>query len=59
MLKGSWHGADRSAHLRKGSRWERESPNGVVQHASYNADLLGRSVSETLRLVQAVQTGER
>ncbi|HVZ72500.1 MAG TPA: peroxiredoxin [Polyangia bacterium] len=34
-------------------------PEGVVQHASYNADLLGRSVSETLRLVQAVQTGER
>ena len=34
-------------------------PQGIVQHASYNADLLGRSVSETLRLVQAVQTGER
>jgi alkyl hydroperoxide reductase subunit AhpC len=34
-------------------------PEGVVQHASYNADLLGRSVSETLRLVQALQTGER
>jgi alkyl hydroperoxide reductase subunit AhpC len=34
-------------------------PEGIVQHASYNADLLGRSVSETLRLVQAVQTGER
>ena len=34
-------------------------PEGVVQHASYNADLLGRSVTETLRLVQAVQTGER
>jgi alkyl hydroperoxide reductase subunit AhpC len=34
-------------------------PSGVVQHASYNADLLGRSVSETLRLVQALQTGER
>jgi alkyl hydroperoxide reductase subunit AhpC len=32
---------------------------GIVQHASYNADLLGRSVSETLRLVQALQTGER
>jgi alkyl hydroperoxide reductase subunit AhpC len=28
---------------------------GVVQHASYNADLLGRSVNET----QALQTGER
>ena len=34
-------------------------PNGVVQQASYNADLLGRSVSETLRMVQALQTGER
>ena len=34
-------------------------PNGIVQHASYNADLLGRSVAETLRLVQALQTGER
>ena len=34
-------------------------PSGIVQHASYNADLLGRSVSETLRLVQALQTGER
>src|SRR6478609_4940491 len=33
--------------------------SGIVQHASYNADLLGRSVSETLRLVQALQTGER
>ena len=32
---------------------------GVVQHASYNADLLGRSVRETLRLLQAAQTGER
>jgi len=32
---------------------------GIVQHASYNADLLGRSVTETLRLVQALQTGER
>ena len=32
---------------------------GVVQHASYNADLLGRSVTETLRMVQALQTGER
>jgi peroxiredoxin (alkyl hydroperoxide reductase subunit C) len=32
---------------------------GFVQHASYNADLLGRSVSETLRMVQALQTGER
>jgi alkyl hydroperoxide reductase subunit AhpC len=34
-------------------------PNGVVQHASYNAANLGRSVSEVLRLLQAVQTGER
>jgi peroxiredoxin (alkyl hydroperoxide reductase subunit C) len=34
-------------------------PEGIVQHASYNADLLGRSVSEALRLVQALQTGER
>ena len=34
-------------------------PSGIVQHASYNADLLGRSVSETLRLVQALQTGDR
>ena len=34
-------------------------PHGVVQQASYNADLLGRSVSETLRMVQALQTGER
>jgi len=32
---------------------------GIVQHASYNAELLGRSVSETLRMVQALQTGER
>lgn len=34
-------------------------PRGVVQHAAYNADLLGRSVAETLRLLQAAQTGER
>jgi len=33
--------------------------NGIVQHAQYNADLLGRSVGETLRLLQAAQTGER
>lgn len=32
---------------------------GMVQHASYNTDLLGRSVTETLRMVQALQTGER
>jgi alkyl hydroperoxide reductase subunit AhpC len=32
---------------------------GIVQHASYNADLLGRSVNEALRMVQALQTGER
>jgi peroxiredoxin 2/4 len=34
-------------------------PEGVVQHAAYNADLLGRSVSEVLRLLQAAATGER
>jgi peroxiredoxin (alkyl hydroperoxide reductase subunit C) len=34
-------------------------PQGIVQHASYNADLLGRSVTETLRLLQAAATGER
>ncbi len=33
--------------------------DGIVVHAQYNADLLGRSVSETLRLLQAAQTGER
>ena len=33
--------------------------HGVVQHASYNSDQLGRSVSETLRMVQALRTGER
>lgn len=32
---------------------------GMVEHASYNADLLGRSVSEIVRLLQALQTGER
>ena len=32
---------------------------GTVRHASYNDDLLGRSVSEALRLVQAAQTGEQ
>jgi len=32
---------------------------GIVQHASYNADLLGRSVAETVRLLQAAQLGER
>jgi alkyl hydroperoxide reductase subunit AhpC len=30
-----------------------------VVSAQYNADLLGRSVLETLRLLQAAQTGER
>lgn len=35
------------------------NPDGVVVHAQYNTDLLGRSVSETLRLLQAAQTGER
>lgn len=34
-------------------------PNGIVQHASYNNLDLGRSVSETLRLLQAAATGER
>ena len=32
---------------------------GTVVSAQYNADLLGRSVLETLRLLQAAQTGER
>ncbi len=34
-------------------------PNGSVVHASYNADTLGRSVAETVRILQAAQTGER
>ena len=34
-------------------------PEGKFVHASYNADTLGRSVSEALRLLQAAQTGER
>jgi alkyl hydroperoxide reductase subunit AhpC len=34
-------------------------PKGIVQSVSYNADLIGRSVSETLRLLQAAQTGEK
>jgi alkyl hydroperoxide reductase subunit AhpC len=34
-------------------------PDGLVRHASYNHDTLGRSVSEALRLLQAAQTGER
>lgn len=34
-------------------------PKGVIQHASYNGDSIGRSVGETLRLLQAAQTGER
>jgi alkyl hydroperoxide reductase subunit AhpC len=33
--------------------------NGDVVSAQYNGDSLGRSVAETLRLVQAAQTGER
>jgi alkyl hydroperoxide reductase subunit AhpC len=33
--------------------------DGVVVSAQYNSDTLGRSVSETLRLLQAAQTGER
>ncbi len=32
---------------------------GTIVQASYNSDLLGRSVGETLRLLQAAQTGER
>src|SRR5690606_13316805 len=32
---------------------------GVIQHASYNSPNVGRSVSETLRILQAAQTGER
>ena len=32
---------------------------GVIQHASYNSPNVGRSVSETIRLLQAAQTGER
>ncbi len=31
----------------------------IIRHASYNSDLLGRSVSEALRLLQAAQTGEK
>jgi peroxiredoxin (alkyl hydroperoxide reductase subunit C) len=33
--------------------------DGDVVSAQYNGDSLGRSVAETLRLVQAAQTGER
>ena len=35
------------------------NPEGKVVHASYNDNDLGRSVSESLRLLQAAQTGER
>ncbi len=33
-------------------------PKGVLQHASVNALGVGRSVDETLRMLQALQTGE-
>jgi peroxiredoxin 2/4 len=35
------------------------NPEGKIVHASYNDNDIGRSVSESLRLVQAAQTGER
>jgi peroxiredoxin (alkyl hydroperoxide reductase subunit C) len=34
-------------------------PNGVLQYANYHNTDVGRSVSETLRVLQAIQTGER
>src|SRR5262249_20123025 len=34
-------------------------PKGVVQHASYNSDHLGRSVSAAIRILAALETGER
>lgn len=34
-------------------------PDGVVQYANYHNPNVGRSVSETLRVLQACQTGER
>ncbi len=34
-------------------------PNGVIQYANYHNTDVGRSVSETLRVLQAIQTGER
>ena len=35
------------------------NPQGVLQYANYHNTDVGRSVSETLRVLQAVQTGER
>jgi len=34
-------------------------PKGVVQYASYHNTAVGRSVSETLRVLEALQTGEK
>jgi peroxiredoxin 2/4 len=34
-------------------------PDGIVQYASSNNTDVGRSVDETLRVLQAIQTGER
>ena len=34
-------------------------PNGVIQYANYHNTDVGRSVGETLRVLQAIQTGER
>ncbi len=33
-------------------------PDGVLQYASINANRVGRSIDETLRVLQALQTGE-
>ena len=34
-------------------------PNGVIQYANYHNTDVGRSVTETLRVLQGIQTGER
>jgi peroxiredoxin (alkyl hydroperoxide reductase subunit C) len=34
-------------------------PQGVVQYACYHNTAIGRSVSETLRVLEALQTGEK
>ncbi len=34
-------------------------PEGVVQYAAYHNTAIGRSVSETLRVLEALQTGEK
>jgi alkyl hydroperoxide reductase subunit AhpC len=34
-------------------------PEGVVQYAAYHSPNVGRSVSETLRVLEAVQTGQK